>query len=963
MEMRIFSRKWAMISNIAVAIAITGTTVSAPAAYASEPTTTAAPSSVDGWGQPVNDLKPDPAIRQGVLPNGMKYALQKNHTPKGGASIRFTFDVGFADEDDNEVGIAHYVEHMAFNGSTKIPEGELIKKLERLGLAFGADTNAETNVDFTTYKLDLPSANAETIDAALLMMRELASELTISQAAVERERGIIISEKQVRNVPQRRRAADWIGAVTPGTRLGARVAGDDGAVIKTADAKLIRAFYNRHYRPERATMAIAGDFDLDAMEKQIRDRFAGWSGKGAVQPKYVPTLKTNESAQITGFSDPTLPELVELQRVTAAVPTPNTMASERQDLLEGVATIALNKRFEKIARNPESGLIVGQSSSQKLFRAASTFGVLLVAKDGNWQKAIEIGEQEMRRAADHGFTQAEIAEAIAALDNVIRNGAAQANARQSSALAEALVASALTKSVLQSPADTLAMFEQIKLTITQDAVKEAFRSAWGPGPSAIHITTKGAIANLSSLAQSTLADSRKVAVVAPAEAKKVVFAYDSFGKPGKVTSDKRDAASGIRKVQFANGVRLNIRKTDFEADKIHFGMRVGGGSASLPTDKPGLGKLLEIMSAGDGFEKHSIDDLQQLTAGRTVQLGLKPSGDAFESVGVTTGKDVELQMKLLAASLSAMGYRDETQAQWPEIAKLLANSYRPNPIQLFVEKAPNILASGDNRFGLKDLADLEKRSMAELKAAIDGQLKSGPVELALVGDVDEAQAISFVANTLGALPKRATKLNLSAAQKVRRFPDDRSTRVVTHDGKDDQGLVVINWPTTDDSNLKSALTRDLLASILGLQLTELVREQLGATYTPNAFSNASSDFAGFGHITALAPSTPANMDVIVTAAKDIASKLRAEFVSEDLLLRARKPIAESYERQSRENAAWVGVTNVAQSEPERVTRRLQRSNVLASVTPADIMAMAQLYLKDDAALELRIVPKSVPATK
>jgi len=390
-------------------------------------------------------------------------------------------------------------------------------------------------------------------------------------------------------------------------------------------------------------------------------------------------------------------------------------------------------------------------------------------------------------------------------------------------------------------------------------------------------------------------------------------------------------------------------------------MRVGGGTATLPKGKPGLAKFLEIMSGFDGLQKNSIDDLQQITAGRTVKLGLKAESDAFESVGATNAKDLDLQLKLLAATISSLGYRDETQAQWPEVAKLIEKNIQSNPVQTFLETLPHILSNGDDRFGISDPIALKDRSMAELKMVIDKQLKKGAVEIALVGDVNEDQAIQLVASTLGALPKRAASPKFSPGQLTRKFASNLSPRIVTYDGKEDQGMFSLHWPTTDDSDLKSSLARDLLASVMSLQLTEVVREKLGATYTPEAFSMASSDYPGFGHISVVASAAPDKMDLITAAVKDIAKDLREQGITDDQLLRARKPIAERYERQMRENAAWVGIVNVAQSQPHRLDRRRQRAAVLAALTPADIQAVARQYLTENGALDIRILAKTAPA--
>src|SRR5690348_14605803 len=179
------------VSSAAIAIAIVGT--GAPALATTAPSSKAA---ANGWGVSLTDVTPDPSIRYGTLPNGMKYAIMQNATPKGAASVRLRFGFGSIAESEKERGLAHFIEHMAFNGSTHVGEGDMVKMLQREGLAFGADTNATTDFDTTTYMLELPKSDDEHVDSAMFLFRELASELKFDPAAVDRERGVILGEER-----------------------------------------------------------------------------------------------------------------------------------------------------------------------------------------------------------------------------------------------------------------------------------------------------------------------------------------------------------------------------------------------------------------------------------------------------------------------------------------------------------------------------------------------------------------------------------------------------------------------------------------------------------------------------------------------------------------------------------------------------------------------------------------------
>src|SRR5271168_900063 len=233
------------------------------------------------WPQAHSDLKADASIRFGVLPNGMRYAIMRNATPPGQVSMRLRFDVGSLMERDDQQGLAHFLEHMAFNGSTNVPtRGDMVKDLERLGLAFGADTNAGTGFDATVYKFDLPKSDDQTVDTSLMLLREIAGNLSLDQAAMDQERGVILSEERLRDTPSFRIAKQQYAFMMEGQRPPQRWPIGLVPVIQGAKADLIADIYHHYYRPERATLVIVGDIDPDAIEAKIKARFGDWQGKG-----------------------------------------------------------------------------------------------------------------------------------------------------------------------------------------------------------------------------------------------------------------------------------------------------------------------------------------------------------------------------------------------------------------------------------------------------------------------------------------------------------------------------------------------------------------------------------------------------------------------------------------------------------------------------------------------------------
>lgn len=945
-------------SAMAIAIACVLPLTAAHAQHSTATETRQAATPANGWGIVMEDMQADPDIRYGVLANGMKYAIRKNESPKGGGVVRFLIDAGSAAEADNERGVAHFLEHIAFNGSKNIPEGELVKKLERLGLAFGADTNASTGLDQTVYMLDLPKSDEETLNAALMIMRETASELSISPDAVDRERGVLLSEKQTRNSPGLRQIENLLQTALPKTNLGYRIPSGTEEVLKSVSADTIKGFYQRFYRPENATLIMVGDFDVDAVEAKIQKGFTDWKAAGPIGVVNVGTVENQPALALHQFNDPSATTMVQFSQVAPYQPIPNSYAGVLKTLSESIAMQIVGQRLDKVGRLPEAKVAGGFQVQEDLFRTARRNALGMIAKGDDWQNAIAVTEQELRRALEFGFTKSEVDEAIANTEAALTNAVAQQGARTSGVLADALIDSATKKRLVITPAHALKLFQRAKAEINQKSLSAAFRNIWAMGPTAIHVATKAPVSDFSTVAAATLTESAKVAVAPPEEAKPIQFAYDDFGKPGKVTLDKKIADLGIRTIRFDNGVMLNIKKTDFEPGKVMFALRVGNGLAGLDKAPPGLSVLINIMSQYDGLARHSFDDLRKLTAGKSVSVGLNLTPDGIGRDGTTTAQDLEFQMKLLAAAVSSPGFRPETDAQWQAFAATIPTQLEATPATVAQVKIPTILGSGDTRIGIADTAEIPKRSMAEAKGILEPMLASAPIEIALIGDLDEQAAIEAVAKSFGALPKRSAKLN---PVKPVNFPADRKPRILTHAGQDDQGLVSANWPTTDNSDLKSDLGRELLSEIFASELRDLVREKMGATYSPSVSSNASSALKGFGYISTSIIAEPEKMDQVSAAVREIAKALRDAPVSDDVLLRARQPLAERYEQSLRQNGSWLGIVGYAQGDPNRLDRRRTRAAVLNALTATDLQALARQYLTDEALLEIRVVSNGVAA--
>jgi zinc protease len=918
------------------------------------PVLAATPPAANGWGRPATDVPADPAIRYGTLPNGMKYAVMRNETPKGAASVRLHVDFGSIGESDKERGLAHFIEHMTLNETNHVAEGEFIKTLERLGLKFGPDTNAVTGFDSTVYMLDVPQTDAERVDTVLFLMREVAGEAKFTQAAVDRERGVILGERRSRDSFQLRQVIDQLGFQVPGTPYPDRLPIGTEEVLKTASADTIKALYQRYYRPENATLVFVGDADPAAIEAKIKAKFSDWKGVGPAGAE-LPRGKVDltRPAAYDTFVDPAVATTVNLTVMRPWEDPADTTAERRRELVRSLAEAMFARRLDQLVNSPGSSLLGAAAGDGEWKDAALTNSITVAAKDGAWKEALDTAEQELRRAIDHGVTASELKRQMAATAAGVRTAAEQAGTRTSGSLANAIVKSVDDNNVVTTPAWRLAYFNQVAPGITLQEVNAEFRNIWKGSAPLIHVSDKRPLQTAALAAE--YASSGKIAVAKPSEMAELAFAYDSFGTPGKVVEDKRIDDLGIRTIRFANNVRLNIKKTDFEAGKVRFNIRMAGGQLALPKDKPGLAAMLSILSSVSATSKHSYEDIKTLMAGKVVTAGTQVAGDAFVSAGSTTAADLETQMKLSAAYLTDPGYRPEAAGQWANAVPVLDKQFTAQPQAVLQTKVPAAITGGDWRFGIPDAAVLSKRSFDEARAVLTPVLANAPIEIGIVGDVDEAAAIAAVAKTFGALPPRASASPAYSDARKAAFRADRSPIRLTHSGPADQALVAAYWPTDDDSDYRREAGLGLLAQVLDLMLTESIREQLGASYGVAVSSNMSDVFTDFGTFSVNTVVAPDKADEVDAAIASAVKQLRDEPVSADLLARARNPIMESIAKTLRENGYWMTYVDKAQSHSDRLDRIRQRKAIYESITPAELQKIAQTYLTDKGEQRVRIV--------
>ena len=922
------------------------------------------------WPQSYSDLPADPDVRFGVLPNGMRYALMHNDTPIGQTSLRLRIGSGSLEEDDSEQGLAHVLEHMAFKGSTHAPNGEIVKVLERLGLSFGGDTNAQTGWTDTNYELDLPRSDRQTLETGLTYLADVGSGLLIRPEALSTERGVVLSEERLRDTPDYEVYKARLQFLLAGQLASERSPIGKVAIVQSAPATLLRRFYDANYRPDRAVLIAVGDFDVDAMKAQIATLFGGWRGVGpeTAAPDLGAPIRRGEATQLI-VRQGAPPSLV-IARLTPADDTPDSVAKQRRDLIEGLALAALNRRFQRAAHAPDAPFLAAAAGRSDEFRSARVAEVQVSFKPAGWRPALQAAVAMQRQALQYGFSQAEVDREVTEAGVAFRNAAASAATRRTPTLAAELVRTVDDREVDTSPAEDLRLFEQFTQGLSVQTVDAALRHAFeGAGP-LVSMATPDPIEGGEGALATAFRTAEAAPVAPPAALRSLNWTHTDFGAAGQVVQTRTISDLGVTVVRFANGVRLIVRPSTLRKDQVLVSVNFGHGRLGLPRDRVTPDWAVSAF-VGGGLSDLSFEDVQQALADHSVSAGLAVDDDAFSLTGSTRPKDLALQMQLLAAYMTAPGWRPEAFARTQALTSEELAQLPSTPQGIEDRDLSALLHDGDARWRYPTAEQVHEASLDDLKAILAPALAGAPLEVVVAGDTTVEAAVravaqTFAAQTFAALPARRDRPIAPGANEVR-FPAPVATPLVRLDkGRPDQAIAYVAWPAADLlSDTQRARRLNMAAEVLQLRITDQVRVAEGASYSPSAGAYESEVFPGYGYVYAGVETPPTKLASFYADVDKIIADLREKGVTPDELNRAVKPHVDGIQRAQQTNGYWITMLHDAEEDPRRLD--LIRTSVAGylKMTPQDVQDTLTAYLPDAKAWRLEVesaTPAAGPTT-
>ncbi|MFK7851669.1 MAG: M16 family metallopeptidase [Akkermansiaceae bacterium] len=914
------------------------------------------------WPSEQSDSPADPKAVFGALDNGMRYMILPNTEPPNRLSIRLHIAAGSLMEKENQRGLAHFLEHMVFNGTKSYKDANaLIREMQTRGIAFGAHVNAYTSFDETVYMLDLPDLEENTMDLTFGIMRDFGDGALLSIEEIDAERGVILSEKRSRDSVSYRMQKKQFETLLPNSLISNRFPIGTEEVIENAPRELFEDFYQKYYVPSKMTFVVVGDVDPGEMEERIKATFGSMSDPETVgeQPD-LGTIDTPESLQTHVFSDPELDSTdVSLLLVRPHETLPDTKENRAAKIPVQLANFILNRRFQRLSKVENSPIASGSASKNVWFNELEFGSISATAADDRWQETTTILEQEFRRVLEHGFTEAELGEAKANYLNAYEEAVKRQETRKSDSLATAIARSVNDKTVFTTPETDLEIASKSLEETTAEDVHKAFVKFWEASAYHLVLSTKSADDSAKEELAKIYNESLETAVEPPAARAVIPFGYTEFGEAGTVAETVEVEDLGITQLTLSNNIRINLKKTNFEKNRIQILARIGSGQLTQPADKPMLNALASSVFNRGGLGKHSSDDLSEILAGKNVGSTLSIGEDAFSISAATTPEDQLLQFQLMTAAITDPGYRPEGLWQFQKQIPVLFQNLKHTPAGPSAEMSA-WLHGEDSRYMIPTQTELSNYTIEDVKNWLTPELQNGYMEISIVGDFDQEKLVADLLTTLGTLGERPTKpTSETARSREVEFPAPPVEKAFTYESKIPQAVATAIWKTDGlRGNIPEYRRLNVLSDIFGDRIREEIREKLGASYSPNAGATGSTALNNFGYLIGQSIGKPDDIPLLLETMKTIASELAEKGASQDELDRALAPTLSSLEKSLRDNSYWLStVMSQSQAEPERLDLARNRDKDYKSISLDEINALAKKYYAPSNLHQVSIIPK------
>ncbi|MGE5245343.1 MAG: M16 family metallopeptidase [Betaproteobacteria bacterium] len=900
----------------------------------------------------------DAAVDTARLPNGLTYFVRQNSRPAKRVSLRLVVKAGSIDETDDQRGLAHFVEHMAFNGSAHFKPGEVFSYFESVGARLGPHVNAYTSFDETVYMLDLPSDRPDVVEKGLTALADFAGGLSFIPAEVDKERGVVIEEWRGGLGAASRIRDKQIPVLYQGSRYAERLPIGKPEIIRTAPPERLRAFYDTWYRPERMAVIAVGDIDAKQIEKEIAAAFGPVRDRAPAQPDPDRSVPLTPGVLVSVAADPEVTQSSVSILRKAPQPDEVRVADYRRDLVERLVEHMMDERFGEIAQRNDAKFLAASAGSTPLSRDVSAFALSAGVPDGGIEDGLSAVAVEAKRVEQYGFGAAEIDRAKRWMSAFYEEAYSERDKTESGSFASEYIRHFLVDEPSPGIAYEYRLVRQVAPEITAAEVGAAATRLLGSSSRvvlAVSPEKAGVPLPTDADLRAALDAARQATVTAWNDTTSTRGLMDAKPAPAAVTARRELKDLGVTIVTFANGVEAWLKPTDFKNDQVLFTMDAPGG-ASLAEPKDYLDATLApafVELAGVGGIR--AVDLEKLLAGKIASASPYVSLSTDGISGSAAPAELETALQLLHQTFAAPNDDPDAFALLKRQLHAMVVNRQQSPAVVFGQRVA--LVNSSNHYTAQPVTAervdaLDRSTMS----AFYRQRFSNATDFTffMVGAFQIDEAVPLLARYVGTLPSTG-----HAASRFRdvgiHFPD-RPVEERVEKGREPRSQTVMSFfadPPPDPAELERI---DAASTVLEIALRDELREQLGQTYGVSVGLSERLPQRGDGHMEVRFGAAPENIEGMIARTLDRIRKLQQEGPSADLTNRAREAALRSNETALRQNGYWLrrlSAAHILGTDPEAI---LQRATRIEAITPAVLQDVFKRYFPMDRRTVVTLMP-------
>jgi len=912
--------------------------------------------SASQWPYELGDIDPDPNLTRGRLSNGLRYVIKNNNEPENRVAIYLNVQAGSFQETDDQRGIAHFLEHMMFNGTKHFPAGQLIEYFQGIGMDFGNDVNAHTSYNETVYHLILPDGSKEHLEKGLLVMADYARGALLLETEIDRERGVILAEKRTRDSASYRTRVASNSFAFRGTRIPERRVIGTETVLEQADRKLLKSYYDGWYRPENMVVVIVGDVLPVEAETLLADSFSSLNSIGSRPECPDFGYLIHDGIETFFHYEPELGSTgVSIQTLWDIEPENDSVALETRELARHMGSIILQYRLQKLKESPEvpftqAGYHYGDVADRVGYGSIS-----VQTEPQKWKRSLTLISKTLRQALEFGFSSGELSRVKKEILTKLERAVLQNKSKDSRSIARKIIRHINSNRVYQSAEQQQELYSQLLDKITVNSVNSGLRQIWDHSSRLISVT-----------GDTRLGDSAKNEIfdVFQASLKEPVAAYqkkitDPFpylplpedGRPPKTNIQFPEI--GAERFVFENGLIVNFKKTDFTENNVQLSVKYGQGELSAPV--PGMAMIAEDVINGSGSGRLTKSQLNTVLAGSSADVHFSIGESSFNWSGSGLSKDFDQLLQLLYTVVFDPGLREN-----------VFDSVMTGAEQMYREKERDIdgamslrikpfLASGDPHFGLPPWETVQDISYNQLSSWVQSIVPTEGMEISVVGDLEKDETIDVV-------KKYFSAINLVKGTDIYpvivTFPYGEKQTTETETSVD-KSLITVAWPTDDFWDINRTRRLHILASVFEDRVMKVIREKWGATYSPKVYSSTSRTYEGYGFLATQMVVKPGEEEKITKEILSLADDLRLNGITEEELMRAKGPMITSISDTVKRNNYWLySVLSGSSRHPDQLQWPQTIVGDYSSITTEELGVLAKKYMASEKAATAIVRPRA-----